>query len=701
MVHPDPLPTPASRTSGVREVRGACPLDCPDTCSWVVTVRDGRATALRGDPHHPYTRGALCNKVNGYLSYAAAPDRLLYPMRRTGPKGAGQFARISGDDALDLADRLAGTIATHGPEAIWPFLGTGNMGLLQGAYSAGRRFWNVLGASQHVQTICTIAGGVGTGYTLGHNRVGMDPEGFRHAKLILVWGANVLSTHPHLWRPILEARRQGAALVAIDPIRTRTAAACDLHLAPRPGTDAALALGLLNVVLSEGGEDRAFLADHTLGWDQFRAQIREFPPATAAAITGLPEAAIVELGRRLAVARPTAIRIGIGLQRHGGGGMAVRTITCIPGVTGDWRYAGGGVHYDTRGFFGVNWPALWRDDLRTRAARTLHMTRLAEGLLDLASPPVTALFVLASNPAASVPDQRRVLRGLAREDLFTVVVEHFMTDTARCADVVLPATMAIEHRDLLIAYGHLYIAWNEPAVAPPGECLPSTEIFRRMARRMGLTEPALFDSDEDLARQALSGDHPSLAGITLETLRARGSMRLTYPDPFVPFATGFPTPSGRLEFVSARMAEAGLPAVAGYTPPYEAVDEAPARAEYPLALVTPADHYFLNSIFANVPGQQRRGGGPALFIHPEDAAPLGVGSGDEVRVANARGAFRAIADVTDRVRRGVVASPKGRWPRHAEDGATVNATVVERDSDMGGGAVFHDNRVRVERWPAR
>jgi anaerobic selenocysteine-containing dehydrogenase len=679
-------------------VRGACPLDCPDTCSWIVTVNNGEPVALRGDPAHPYTRGALCNKVADYLSYARSPERILYPLRRVGPKGSGDFVRISWDEALEtIAAQLSAAIATHGPESIWPFIGTGSMGLIQGAYSAGRRLWNVLGTSRHVQTICTIAGGFGTGYTLGDNRVGMDPETLRFSKLVVLWGANVLSTHPHLWRPVLEARKAGAFVVTIDPIRTRTAAASDWHLAPIPGTDAALALGLLHVVLAEGKQDAAFIAEHTVGWDAFRARILEFPPSRVAAITGLAAESIIALGKRLADSRPTGIRIGIGLQRHGGGGMAVRTLTCIPGVTGDWRYPGGGVCYDTRGFYGLNWNALWRDDLRPRPARALHMTRLGEGLLELDDPPVKVLFVYASNPAASVPHQTKVMRGLARDDLFTVVVEHFLTDTTRHADLVLPATMQIEHRDLLIAYGHLYVAWNEPAVPPPGECLPTTEMFRRLARQLRLDVPALYDSDEAIARQTLDSGHPSLAGITLEALKARGSIRLNYPDPFVPFATGFPSPSGKLELVSDRMAQAGLDPVAGYTPSYEISQQGDSSDDYPLALLTPANHYFLNSIFANVPLQQQRSGVPALLIHPDDASPRRIATGDDVRIANARGAFIAVADVTDRVRRGVVASTKGRWPGHSRHGTTVNATVDERDSDMGGGAVYHDNRVRVDR----
>jgi anaerobic selenocysteine-containing dehydrogenase len=683
----------------VRHVRGACALDCPDTCSWIVTVKGSQPIDLRGDPDHPFTRGSLCNKVEGYLAYARSTDRVLYPMRRVGPKGSGEFVRISWDDALErIAAGLGDAIAKHGAEAIWPFLGTGSMGLIQGIYGAGRRLWNVLGTSRHVVTICTIAGGFGTGYTLGDNRVGMDPENLRFSKLVVLWGANVLSTNPHLWRSVLEARGNGAQVVAIDPIRTRTAAASDWHLAPMPGTDAALALSLLHVVLAEGREDREFIDRATVGGEAFRQRVLEFPPSRASDITGLPVEAIALLGQRLAESRPTGIRIGIGLQRHGGGGMTVRTITCIPGVTGDWRYPGGGVSYDTRGFFGLNWAALWRDDLRPRPTRELHMTRLGEGLLETDGPPVKALFVYASNPAASVPHQTKVRRGLARDDLFTVVVEHFLTDTARYADIVLPATMQIEHRDLLIAYGHLYVAWNEPAAPPPGECLPTTEIFRRLARTMGLDTPALYDSDETMARQVLDSGHPSLSGITLEELKARGWMRLHYPDPFVPFATAFPTPSGKLEFVSDRMAQAGLDPVAGYTPAHETSQRDTTLArDYPLALVTPANHFFLNSLFANVARQQRRAGAATLVIHPDDAAPRGIATGDEVRIANARGSFLAIADVSDRVRPGVVASPKGRWPGHAKEGTNVNATVDERDSDMGGGAVYHDNRVRVDK----
>ncbi|HEU5196316.1 MAG TPA: molybdopterin oxidoreductase family protein [Methylomirabilota bacterium] len=680
----------------MNEVIGACPLDCPDGCSWVVTVQDGAAVSLRGDRRHPYTRGALCAKVNRYLDYARSPERLLYPLRRIGAKGEGRFARISWDEALDqIVARWTAIIGRHGPQALWPYYGSGTMGALQGVYGAGRRLWNVLGASQHVMTICTIAGGVGTGYTLGDNRVGMDPETFNVSKLILLWGTNTLTTNHHLWKYVEAARRDGAHVVAIDPIRTRTAAAVDEHLPLRPGTDAALALGLLHVVVARGAEDREFIDAHTLGWDEFRKRILEFPPERVSAITGLPRERIVALGERLATTRPTGIRVTMGLQRHAGGGMAVRVINCIPGVTGDWRYPGGGAVYDTRGFFRGNWAALWRDDLRPAGTRRLSMTRLAEALLETSDPPVASLLIYASNPVASVPDQQRVRRGLAREDLFTIVIDNFQTDTADYADLLLPSTMQIEHADIHHAYGHIYLGWNEPAVAPPGECLPHTEIFRRLARRLGVTEPCVYDGDDDLARALLDSPDPALAGITLETLKREGWRRLEVPTPFVPFAKSFPTPSGRLQFVSPAMAEAGLDPVPAYTPPVEAPDGTELARRYPLALIAPASHYLLNSMFANVPELERRQGPPAVVLHPDDAKARGLREGDVARVYNDRGEFSALVRVTDAVPPGVAASSKGFWPKRVAGAANANATVAERDSDMGGGAVFHDNRVEV------
>ena len=682
-------------------MHGVCPLDCPDTCGWVVTVENGRAVKLQGNREHPYTRGALCVKVNHFLEHTRLPDRLLWPMRRTGRKGEGRFARIAWDEALgEIAERWRSIIERDGPQSIWPYYGTGTLGMIQGLAGAGRRLWNALGTSQHHLSICMTSGGFATGYTLGDNRIGMDPEGFAEARLVILWGANPLVTHHHIWKFIEAARRRGAHVVVIDPVRTRTADQADEHLALRPGTDAALALGLLHVVVARGAEDRDFIEAHTLGWEAFRARILEYPPARVSEITGLPVGRIEDLGERLAAARPTAIRIGPGMQRHAGGGMAVRAITCIPGVTGDWRHPGGGAAYDTRSFFKGNWAALWRDDLRPPGTRVLTMTRLGEGLLELGDPPVRALLVYGSNPAASAPDQNKVRRGLAREDLFTVVIDHFQTDTADFADILLPATMQTEHADLHSSYGHAYLAWNAPAVEPPGECLSNSEIFRRVARALGVTEPSVYDGDEALARAVLDSDDLRLAGITLEALAERGWARLGEPQPWAPLAKGFPSPSGRLEFYSARAAAAGLDPLPTYTPPYEAVARDPDLARrYPLALIAPAGPHFLNTEFSNLPAMRDKAGPQRVLLHADDARPRGLRDGDVARVFNDRGEYLAAVEISDRVPPGIVGGAKGHWPKLNPGGTSIAATVMERDADMGRGAVFHDNRVEVERAP--
>ncbi len=675
------------------EVLGACPLDCPDACSWVVTVKDGEAVRMRGNPEHPVTRGALCVKVNRYLEQTRATDRILHPMRRVGRKGEGRFERISWDEALgEIAERLEEVTTTYGGQAIWPFHGTGSLGYVQGMEGfAGRRFFNMLGASIHEPTICSIAGVEGLNLTLGTSG-GMDPVDFARSKLILLWGSNPLTSGHHVWKFIQDARRDGAYVVAIDPVRTRSAAQADEHLAPLPGTDAALALGLLNVVVGMGAHDQDYLDAHTLGWEKFRTRIEEFPPSRVAEITGLPEERIVALGERVARTRPTAIRATQGLQRHAGGGMTLRTLACLPGVTGDWALPGGGLCYSTSGHFPLNLPGLVRLDLLPNPVRTLTMTRIGEGLLDVDDPPVKALFVIAANPVGSNPHQTKVRRGLSREDLFTVVLEHFPTDTTDYADIVLPATMQTEHLDVIAGYGHLYLVWNEPAVAPPGECLSTSETFRRLARHMGMTEPSLYDSDEDLVRCLLDTDHPWLSGITVEELRKRGYARLNVGSPFLPFAEGFPTTSGRLEFHSERAARGGHDPLPGFTPPSD-----PGEG---LVLISAASHHFLNSTFGNNPELRRRAGAPAIVLHPEDAAARGIADADPVRVSNARGAYETVAEVSDRVRPGVAATTKGHWAKF-NGGATVNATIDERDSDLGHGAVFHDNRVEVTKIETR
>ena len=481
-------------------IRAACPHDCPDTCAMLVTVDNGRAVRVAGDPDHPFTNGFLCAKVNRYVERTYHPERVLYPMRRSGRKGEGRFKRITWDEAIaEIANRLGSIITSDGAQAILPYSYAGTMGMLQGS-SIDRRFFHTLGASRLDRTICSTPGTVGMRMTVGAN-IGADVEGIPESDLVLLWGTNTLTSNPHMWPFVLRAREKGAKVIAIDPIRTRTAAQCDEWIAIRPGTDAALALGMMHVILDRGLEDRDFLARHTLGERELRERVREYPPDRVARITGVPADAIVRLSELYGRSRAAFIRVNYGLQRHAGGGMAVRTIACLPAVVGHWRRAGGGVQLSTSANFTFNKQALERPDL-SPAVRIINMIRLGEALTTpdagVGGPPVRALVVYNSNPAAVAPDRNAVLRGLAREDLFTVVLEHFQTDTADWADIVLPATTQLEHWDVHLSYGHHYVTLNQPSIAPLGESLPNSEIFRRLAKAMGINRPELQASDEEL-----------------------------------------------------------------------------------------------------------------------------------------------------------------------------------------------------------
>jgi len=676
-------------------VRGACPLDCPDTCSWEITVEDGRAVGLRGVREHPFTRGALCGKVNHYLDALHGDDRLLYPQRRVGAKGEGRFERISWDDALELtADGIRAAIARHGPESVLPYYYAGSMGVVQ-SWTTGPRLFASLGASRLGLTICTAAASSALRATIGGS-VGFDPEDIGLAKLVILWGTNILSANVHQWRFVLEAQQAGAHVVCIDPIRSETAERCDEHIAPLPGTDAALALGLMRAVLDAGAEDREWLEEHTIGWPELEHRLEEWSVERAAETCGLDVDIVRTLGNRLAATRPSAIRVGLGLQRHGGAAAAIRAIVSIPAVTGDWRHPGGGALCMTAGHFPINVDGVaFPPDLPE--AREVNMSRLAEALTELDDPPITALAVFNANPAATVPDGNRARAGFARDDLFTVVLEQRMTDTARYADVLLPATMQPEHTDLHYAYGHLYLSWNEPAVEPPGEALPNSEVFRRLARVLGLDDPRLQQSDVEVAAAVL--DTPTLreAGITVETLREQGYVRL----PGLPRGTaryaegGFPTPSGKVQLLSERLAERGVDPLVGYVPPREGGDAALAE-RYPLVLIAPAGRFFVNSTFASIPWHLRKMGPPQLHLHPTDATARGIASGDRVRVWNDRGEFELEALVDDAARPGVAFTFKSYWPGLSPGGSNVNSTTPVRDTDLGGGPTFHDNRVEVE-----
>lgn len=644
------------------DVIGACPLDCPDACSWVVTVDDdGRAVKLRGNGGHPHTRGGLCVKVNPYLARTSSPRRLLHPMRRTGPKGDGRFERISWDAALAvLAERITDAIDRHGGEAIWPFDGTGNVGYLQGG-GAPARLWQVLGASHHHMGICSISGHGGMSYTTG-TTAGMDPEEIVAARLVLLWGANTLTSNQHLWPFVEEARRAGAHVAVIDPVRTRTAARADEHLAIRPGTDAALALGLAHVVVADGGADQAFLDRWTLGWPELRAHLDRYDPERVAGICDVPAERIVALGRRIASTRPTAIKLGQGMQRHAGGGQTARAVSCLPAITGDYHRRGGGLVYSTSPAYQLASAALARKDLRPGPVRTLSMTLLGRELART-DPPVTVLFVSGANPVVSNPDQTAVRHGLRRDDLFTVVFDAFQTDTADHADLLLPSTLQTEHTEVMESFGHLYLNWNEPAVAPPGECLSRTELMRRLAARLGRREPELAASDHELAADLLSAPLWRDAGITVDVLRRRGWVRVPGTDPYRPFATGFPTRSGLVELASERADHDGHGRLPDHRPPIEAVAGGAGPAggvSAGFALLAPASHWHVNSVFAGEDEVVDRSGPVEVTVCPKDAAELGLPAGTEVDVGNDRGSFRAVLRVGEAARPGVAVTTKGR-----------------------------------------
>lgn len=705
----------------LRTVKAVCPHDCPDTCGMVVTVDDatGRAVELRGDKDHPFTRGFLCQKVNHYLDRVYHPDRLLHPLKRAGRKGEGKFVRVGWDEAIATVAAKFKEIASSedGPQAILPYSYAGTMGKLMYG-SLDRRFFHRLGASLLDRTICATAGAAGCDVTLG-TRAMVDPEVSVNCRYIVNWGSNTSVTNIHFWKVEHEARKRGAKIVTIDPYRSPTAAKSDWWIPVRPGTDAALALGVMHVTFREGWEDTDYLTNHCVGAKELRQRaLEEYPVAKVAHITGLSAEEIEQFAREYARSReifggPALIRVNYGLQRHGGGGTAVRTVVCLPALTGDWRHPGAGAFLSTSKAYPFDDFYLTRPDLIPPGTRTVNMVQLAEALHgELPGPPVKALFVYNSNPAAVAPDQSRVLSGLAREDLFTVVHDQFQTDTADFADIVLPATTQLEHFDIHSSYGHLYVQSNNPAIAPLGEAKPNTEVFRLLARAMGF-EPELFEeSDEALAAGSLgmrnenrvmpASDSPlrnpqsAFDGISLDAVR-QGPVRLNLPRDWAPFAKGnFPTPSGKCELYSEREARAGRDPLPHYAPPHEDPQTRPElAAKYPLQLLTPPAPPFLNSTFVNVDALRKPLGARALEIHPHDAAARGIADGQTVTVFNARGRFRAKAMLAESVKPGVVVSPGLWWRKWADDGVNCNATTSTATTDLGGGATFFDNLVEV------
>ena len=677
------------------QVLGACPHDCPDTCSMLTTVAGGIAIKVQGNPAHPHTDGALCTKVSRYTERTYHPERLLHPLKRVGPKGSGQFERVSWEMALsDIASRLK-TIAARGPDAaqaILPYSYAGTMGQVQGE-SVAARFFHQLGASLLDRTICAAAGGEGLVQTLG-GKVGMRVEFFAEAKLILIWGSNSIASNLHFWRYAQVAKRNGAKLICIDPRRSETADKCHEHLALLPGTDGSLALALMHELITHDWLDHDYLAQHTLGWDLLRERALQWTPERAAAVCGLlPEqirALAKDYGASVASGAPAAIRLNYGMQRVHGGGNAVRLIASLPALVGAWRQRAGGLLMSSSGHFSLQRAALQRPDLLAgRKPRTINMATIGDDLLRPASadfgPAVEALIVYNSNPVAIAPDSARVVQGFAREDLFTVVLEHFQTDTADYADYLLPATTQLEHWDVHSSYGHTDALLNRPAIAPLDEAKPNTQIFRELAAHMGYTDPCFSEDDQTLCRLAY-GD-----AVDFEELLAKGFATLALPP--APFAHGnFPTPSGKCEFFSARLAAQGQDGLPDHVPNHEA---AHSSTQYPLAMISPPARNFLNSSFVNVKSLRDIEGEPLLEMHAQDAAVRGIESGEVVRVFNQRGVYRCKVEVSKRARPGVVNGLGVWWRKLGLDGTNVNQVTSQKLTDMGRGPTFYDCLVEV------
>ncbi len=668
----------------------------------LVTVEDGRAIRVRGDPAHPPTHGALCTKVSRYPERTYHPERVLHPLKRSGPKGGGRFERIGWDEALaEIAARLAAIAGPHGAnaEAIVPYSYAGTMGMVQGE-SMAARFFHRLGASLLDRTICSSAGGEALVATYGA-KIGMHVEHYAQSRLIVIWGSNSITSNLHFWTVALQARRAGARLVCIDPRRTDTAEKCDEHIQLMPGTDGALALGVMHELIVNDWLDHDYIARHTEGWTALRERALQWPPERVAATCAIDAAQVRALARDYGTLAPAAIRLNYGMQRARGGGNAARLIAILPCLVGAWRNAAGGLLLSSSGWFrhARNDAALQRPDLLgARRPRTINMSTIGDDLLretgealpdgSCFGPRIEALVVYNSNPAAVAPQSARVAAGLAREDLYTVVLEHFMTDTAELADVVLPATTQLEHLDVHTSYGHTYALVNEPAIAPLGQARPNTAVFRELAARMGFSDPCFADSDEVLARTAFRT--PEEGGIDFATLRGNGWVKLDLAA--APLADGaFPTASGKCQIDAPGL---GVP---DYVPNYESRASSPElAARYPLAMISPPARNFLNSSFVNVRSLRDIEGEPVLEIAPADAGARGIESGQMVRVFNDRGSTVCRARVGTRARPGVVNGLGVWWKKLGHDGRNVNELTHQRLTDIGRAPSFYDCLVEVE-----
>lgn len=691
------------------EVRLTCPLDCPDTCSLLVTVEDGKALKLRGDPTHPTTQGFACSKTYKYPMRMYLESRPLYPMKRIGAKGSGQWQRLTWTEALDeIAQRLRDTLEHHGPESILRYNYAGTMGLMEGSHA--HAFFRALGATELEETICATAGMAAWDATYGSARFGVNPEDVPHAKLILLWGINSLATNSHLTPFLTQARRNGARVIHIDPYQTKTSLYADQHIRIKPGTDAALALCIANIVISRGLCDAEFVKAHARGFAEYAAAAAEWDVTRTSSVTGIDEAVIETLALEYAHATPSFIRTSYGLTRHEGGGNASRAVTILPILTGQWRHRGGGALLSTSGAFMLNKTRVGAAHLVKPETRRVNMNQLGQALepesasqspklgstkssdMNASQSPklgstkisdIQAMFVYNCNPAVVAPDSSRVIAGMKREDLLLVVLENAMTESAMLADYLLPATTFMEHPDIHTAYGHYYLSYNHAALPPLGESRPNTWIFQQLGKRLGLTEPTLYWNVDDLANELLTSQHEWLEGITVERLKIEGYVRLNVPATFLPYANGSPmTIDGKFH----------LDPPPRYLEPLDGLSD-----EYPLRLLTPPAHHFLNSTYGNLEQiKQLEGGEPVLLVHPNDAARYGVTDGARVRISSAQGSVTRRLSVTEKASPGAVIAEGTWWQSSAPDGLGINTLTSQRLTDLGGGSTFHNTPVRLE-----
>ncbi len=708
----------SSQPGPVRVFKGGCPQDCPDTCAMLYSVEDGKLTSVRGNPEHPITRGGLCVKLKDFATHHYNPERVLYPQKRIGPKGSGRYKRISWGEALtEISQRWKAIIDQDGAQAILNCCYLGNQGILNGLTS-GDAFFNRLGATVSEKTFC--ASGSSTGYlmTVGPTG-GVDPESFVHSRYIIIWGLNTLSTNLHQWPLYLEARAKGAKIVVIDPQRSRTAKEADWHVRPRVGTDAALALGLMNVIINEGLVDQDYIDRYTHGYEQLKARVlADYSVSRVAEITGVAEDDIRKLAREFATAQPSVIRMGVALERNRNGGQSIRAICCLPALVGSWRHVGGGLLEMPLWEFPLKYEAMCRPDFIRPGTRVANLTRLGPELETLDNPPIKSLFVNNSNPVSQAGESFKLERQLMREDLFLVVSELFITDTAKYADIILPATMQAEQLEVMLAWGHFYLTYNEKAIEPPGECVPNSELFRSLARAMGFEDDYWKRTDHQMLDDFIDWTSPKLAGWSMEKLREVGYVSLAgaSPDQRLPHAEGnFPTPTGKCEFL-ATLAENGnfvapvwrsmyaemqpgepIDPLPEWLPLRECAESAPElAAKYPLNIVSPKPHAFLNSQYANERLQQMRQGAQTVTLHAADAKTRGIEEGTMVRVFNDRGSFEGKALVNEDTMPGLVIAPLGYW-RAYNNGSAVNAISSCEHANLGHAPSYSDNLVQVER----